>query len=80
MQMYVSEPLRPPRKNDDLPTVEILHRDPKNAAAVNHVAHDANVYASKYQLYLASKPNSPRPTRRAPAGTSKTTKVSESGE
>ena len=56
MQMYVNYFDRFVRINDELPTVGILLCDAKNDAVVElTLPEDANIYASKYQLYLPSK-------------------------
>ncbi|MDE2982136.1 MAG: PDDEXK nuclease domain-containing protein [Gemmatimonadota bacterium] len=56
MQMYVDYFDRYVRTDDELPTVGILLCDQKNDAVVElTLPEDANIYASKYQLYLPSK-------------------------
>ena len=56
MQMYVNYFDRYVRTNGELPTVGILLCDDKNEAVVElTLPEDANIYASKYQLYLPSK-------------------------
>ena len=56
MQMYVNHFDRFVRINDEPPTVGILLSDRKNEAVVElTLPEDANIYASKYQLYLPSK-------------------------
>ena len=56
MQMQVNYFDRYVRINDELPTVGILLCDDKNDAVVElTLPEDANIYASKYQLYLPSK-------------------------
>lgn len=56
MQMYVNYFDRFVRTDDELPTVGILLCDQKNDAVVElTLPEDANIYASKYQLYLPSK-------------------------
>ena len=56
MQMYVNYFDRYVRTDDELPTVGILLCDQKNDAVVElTLPEDANIYASKYQLYLPSK-------------------------
>ena len=56
MQMYVNYFDRYVRTDDELPTVGILLCDQKNDAVVElTLPDDANIYASKYQLYLPSK-------------------------
>ena len=56
MQMYVNYLDRYVRTEDELPTVGILLCDRKNDAVVElTLPENANIYASKYQLYLPSK-------------------------
>ncbi len=56
MQMYVNYFDRHVRTDDELPTVGILHCDRKNEAVVElTLPEDANIYTSKYQLYLPSR-------------------------
>ena len=56
MQMYVNYFDRHVKTGDELPTVGILLCDRKNDAIVElTLPEDANIYASKYQLYLPSK-------------------------
>ena len=56
MQMYVNYFDRYVKANDELPTVGFLLCDRKNEAVVElTLPEDANIYASKYQLYLPSK-------------------------
>ena len=56
MQMYVNYFDRYVRTEDELPTVGILLCDRKNDAVVKlTLPENANIYASKYQLYLPSK-------------------------
>ena len=56
MQMQVNYFDRYVRINDELPTVGILLCDAKNDAVVElTLPEDANIYASKYQLYLPLK-------------------------
>ena len=56
MQMYVNYFDRYVKNDDELPTVGILHCDRKNDAVVElTLPEDANIYTSKYQLYLPSK-------------------------
>ena len=56
MQMYVNYFDRHVKTDDELPTVGILLCDRKNDAVVElTLPEDANIYASKYQLYLPSK-------------------------
>ena len=56
MQMYVNYFDRYVKTGDELPTVGILLCDHKNDAIVElTLPEDANIYASKYQLYLPSK-------------------------
>ena len=56
MQMYVNYFDRHVRTDDELPTVGILLCDRKNEAVVElTLPEDANIYASKYQLYLPSR-------------------------
>ncbi|WP_419938775.1 PDDEXK nuclease domain-containing protein [Candidatus Palauibacter sp.] len=56
MQMYVNYFDRYVRTGDELPTVGILLCDDKNDAVVElTLPEDANIYASKYQLYLPSR-------------------------
>ena len=56
MQMYVNYFDRYVKTGDELPTVGVLLCDRKNDAVVElTLPEDANVYASKYQLYLPSK-------------------------
>ena len=56
MQMYVNYFARHMRTDDELPTVGILLCDRKNEAVVElTLPEDANIYASKYHLYLPSK-------------------------
>ena len=56
MQMYVNYFDRYVRTDGELPTVGILLCDKKNDAVVElTLPEDANIYASKYQLYLPSK-------------------------
>ena len=56
MQMYVNYFDRHVKTDDELPTIGILLCDRKNDALVElTLPEDANIYASKYQLYLPSK-------------------------
>ena len=56
MQMYVNYFDRHVKTDDELPTVGILLCDRKSDALVElTLPEDANIYASKYQLYLPSK-------------------------
>ena len=56
MQMYVNYFDRYVKVNDELQTIGILLCDGKNDTVVElTLAEDANIYASKYQLYLPSK-------------------------
>ena len=56
MQMYVNYFDRYLRTDAELPTVGILLCDRKNEAVVElTLPQDANIYASKYQLYLPSR-------------------------
>ena len=56
MQMYVNYFDRYVKTDDELPTVGILLCDRKNDAVVElTLPEDANIYASKYHLYLPSK-------------------------
>ena len=56
MQMYVNYFDRHVKTEEELPTVGILLCDDKNDAVVElTLPKDANIYASKYQLYLPSK-------------------------
>ena len=56
MQMYVNYCDRYVKTDDELPTVGILLCDRKKDAIVElTLPEDANIYASKYQLYLPSK-------------------------
>jgi predicted nuclease of restriction endonuclease-like (RecB) superfamily len=56
MQMYVNYFDRHVRTDDELPTIGILLCDRKNEAVVElTLPEDANIYASKYQLYLPSR-------------------------
>ena len=56
MQMYVNYFDRHVKTDEELPTVGILLCDRKNDAVVElTLPEDANIYASKYQLYLPSK-------------------------
>ena len=56
MQMYVNYFDRYVTTDGELPTVGILLCDQKNDAVVElTLPEDANIYASKYQLYLPSK-------------------------
>ncbi len=56
MQMYVNYFDRHVRTDDELPTIGILLCDQKNEAVVElTLPEDANIYASKYQLYLPSR-------------------------
>ena len=56
MQMYVNYFDRYVKTDDELPTVGILLCDRKNEAVVElTLPEDANIYASKYQLYLPSR-------------------------
>ena len=56
MQMYVNYFDRHVRSDDELPTIGILLCDRKNEAVVElTLPEDANIYASKYQLYLPSR-------------------------
>ncbi len=56
MQMYVNYFDRYVTTDGELPTVGILLCDEKNQAVVElTLPEDANIYASKYQLYLPSK-------------------------
>ena len=56
IQMYVNYFDRHVRTDDELPTIGILLCDRKNEAVVElTLPEDANVYASKYQLYLPSR-------------------------
>ncbi len=56
MQMYVNYFDRHVRTPGELPTIGILLCDQKNEAVVElTLPEDANIYASKYQLYLPSR-------------------------
>ena len=56
MQMYVNYFDRYVKTKDELPTVGIVLCGSKNDAVVElTLPDDANIYASKYQLYLPSK-------------------------
>ena len=56
MQMYVNYFDRHVKTEEELPTIGILLCDDKNDAVVElTLPGDANIYASKYQLYLPSK-------------------------
>ena len=56
MQMYVNYFDRYVKTDDELPTVGVLLCDDKNDAVVElTLPKDANIYASKYQLYLPSR-------------------------
>ena len=56
MQMYVNYFDRYVKTEDELPTVGILLCNRRNEAVVElTLPEDANIYASKYQLYLPSK-------------------------
>ena len=56
MQMYVNYFDRYVKTEDELPTVGIVLCGSKNDAVVElTLPEDANIYASKYQLYLPSK-------------------------
>ena len=56
MQMYVNYFDRYVKNDDELPSVGILLCDRKNDAVVElTLPEGANIYASKYQLYLPSK-------------------------
>ena len=56
MQMYVNYFDRYVKTDDELPTIGILLCDRKNDAVVElTLPEDANIYASKYQLYLPSR-------------------------
>ena len=56
MQMYVNYFDRYVKTDDELPTVGFLLCDDKNDAVVElTLPEDANIYASKYQLYLPSR-------------------------
>ena len=56
MQMYVNYFDRYVKTDDELPTVGILLCDRTNDAVVKlTLPEDANIYASKYQLYLPSR-------------------------
>ena len=56
MQMYVNYFDRHVKTDVELPTVGILLCDDRNEAVVElTLPEDANIYASKYQLYLPSK-------------------------
>ena len=56
MQMYVHYFDRYVKADDELPTIGILLCDRKSDALVElTLPEDANIYASKYQLYLPSK-------------------------
>ena len=56
MQMYVNYFDRYMKTDEELPTVGILLCGSKNDAVVElTLPEDANIYASKYQLYLPSK-------------------------
>ena len=56
MQMYVNYFNRYVKTDDELPTVGILLCDAKNDAVVElTLPEEANIYASKYQLYLPSR-------------------------
>ena len=56
MQMYVNYFDRHVKTDGELPTVGFLLCDDKNDAVVElTLPEDANIYASKYQLYLPSK-------------------------
>ena len=56
MQMYVNYFDRYVKTDDELPTIGVLLCDRKNDAVVElTLPEDANIYASKYQLYLPSR-------------------------
>ena len=56
MQMYVNYFDRYVKIDDELPTIGIVLCDRKNDAVIElTLPEDANIYASKYQLYLPSK-------------------------
>ena len=56
MLMYVNYFDRHVKTDDELPTVGFLLCDDKNDAVVELTRpEEANIYASKYQLYLPSK-------------------------
>ena len=56
MQMYVNYFDRYVKTEDELPTVGIVLCGRKNDAVVElTLPEEANIYASKYQLYLPSK-------------------------
>ena len=56
MQMYVNYFDRYVKTDDELPTIGFLLCDRKKDAIVElTLPEDANIYASKYQLYLPSK-------------------------
>ena len=56
MQMYVNYFDRQVKTDEELPTVGILLCDDRNDAVVElTLPEDANIYASRYQLYLPSK-------------------------
>ena len=56
MQMYVNYFDRYVKIDDELPTIGVLLCDRKNDAVVElTLPEDANIYASKYQLYLPSR-------------------------
>ena len=56
MQMYVNYFDRYVKTDDELPTIGIVLCDRKNDAVVElTLPEEANIYASKYQLYLPSK-------------------------
>ena len=60
MQMYVNYFDRYVKTDDELPTIGILLCDRKKDAIVElTLPEDANIYASKYQLYLPSKRSLP---------------------
>ena len=56
MQMYVNYFDRYVKTDDELPTIGIVLCGRKNDAVVElTLPEEANIYASKYQLYLPSK-------------------------
>ena len=56
MQMYVNYFDRYVKTDDELPTIGIVLCGRKNDAVVElTLSEEANIYASKYQLYLPSK-------------------------
>ena len=55
MQMYVNYYDRHVKLDDEGPTIGIILCKTKNDALVKLTPENANIYASRYQLYLPSK-------------------------